>query len=220
MERHFDEELAGLKHTLVRMAGLAEDMIGDAMRMLVERDASVRDELNRHEVEVNQMQRDVDEICLKLLALHQPTASDLRFILGAIKTNSELERLADLAINILHKAQRLAEQPPLITFTVLPEMAALAAGMVKDSIHAYVNRSVDEARAVILRDARLNEMKAQATDKLLAMMRADAATLERAVNVLLVTRNIERIGDHAKNIAENAIFVAEGRDVRHRRECG
>jgi len=220
MERHFDEELAGLKHTLIRMAGLTEDMIGDAMRMLVARDASVRDELNRHEDEVNQMQRDVDEICLKLIALHQPTASDLRFILGAIKTNSELERLADLAINILHKAQRLAEQPPLAMLTVLPEMATLAVGMVKDSIHAYVNRSVDEARAVILRDARVNELKAQATDDVLAMMRADAATLNRAVNVLLVTRNIERIGDHAKNIAENAIFVAEGRDVRHRRECG
>jgi phosphate transport system protein len=102
MERHFDEELAGLKYTLIRMAGLTEDMIGDAMRMLVERDASVCDALNRHEGEVNQMQRDVDEICLKLIALHQPTASDLRFILGAIKTNSELERLADLAINILH----------------------------------------------------------------------------------------------------------------------
>ena len=220
MERHFDEELAGLKYTLIRMAGLTEDMIGDAMRMLVERDASVCDALNRHEGEVNQMQRDVDEICLKLIALHQPTASDLRFILGAIKTNSELERLADLAINILHKAQRLATQLPLTTLTVLPEMAALATGMVKDSIHAYVNRSVDEARAVIMRDAHVNELKAQATHTILAMMSADTSTLSRAVDVLLVTRNIERIGDHAKNIAENAIFVAEGRDVRHRHDFG
>ena len=218
MERHFDEELAELKHMLVKMAGTAEQMFNDAVLMLVQRDESVRDAVNRHEHEVNQMQCEVDDRCTRLIALHQPTASDLRFILGSIRTNADIERLADEAVNIMHKAERLLEEPPVTQFVVIPEMAAIAAGMVKDSIHAYVNGAVDEAREVILRDAQINELKKQATARMVDLMTTDPGAVSRALDITLLTRNIERIGDHAKNIAENAIYVAEGRDVRHRRD--
>jgi len=218
MERHFHEELSELKHLLVKMAGTAEQMIGDAIRMLVHRDESVRDAIAGHEHEVNRMQCELDEQCSKLIALHQPTASDLRFILGCIKTNGEVERLADEAVNISHKAERLLHEPPVTDFIVIPEMAAMAAAMVKDSIHAYVNGNVEEARAVIVRDAAINSLKGKATDRMLALMTSTPAAIPRALDIIMVTRNIERIGDHAKNICENAIYVAEGRDIRHPRD--
>ncbi|NLF40929.1 phosphate signaling complex protein PhoU [bacterium] len=218
MQRHFHEELAALKHELVRMAALAETMIGDAITVLVRRDAAPLTAIAGMEEQVNAMQREIDETCLRLIALHQPTASDLRFIIGAIKTNGELERLADQAVNISHKAERLLEELPLTTFVLIPRMSSIASSMVKDALHAYVNLDTAQARRVILSDEQLNELKATVTNEMTALMRKEPATITRALDIILVTRNIERIGDHAKNIAENAVFVAEGRDIRHTHE--
>lgn len=218
MERHFDEELAALKHTLVKMAGVAERMIGDAIHMLVDRDAAVFAAINEHERDVNQMQCAVDEMCIRLIALHQPAASNLRFILGCIKTNADIERLADQAVNVAQRAEHLIHEPPVTQFVIIPEMAAVATGMVRDSIHAYVNRNVDEARAVIARDRQLNEMKDETMVKMAEIMTKDPSTAHRCLDVAFVAHNIERMGDHAKNIAENAIFIAEGRDIRHHHE--
>lgn len=215
MERHFDEQLAALKHQLIRMSALAELMITDAIKMLVQRDGSVLPAINQHEAEVNRLQLEVDEICLTLIALHQPAAGDLRFILGAAKTNTDLERLADQAVNISHKAERLMKEAPLKPFVIIPEMARLASAMVKDSLHAYVNREIEKAREIIQRDRYLNELKARVTDELLDFMKSDPASAGRALDIILVAHNLERIGDHAKNIAENTIFVVEGKDIRH-----
>jgi len=215
MERHFDACLDSLKHLLLSMSALAEQMIADAVKALVERDAAVLPRVYEHEERVNQLQKDVDEMCFTLIALHQPAAADLRFILAASKINTDLERLADQAVNICHKAERLITQPPVKDFAIIPEMAVIARGMVKDSLHAYVNRDVDTARDVIMRDRRLNEGKVAVTENLAQVMMANPAAIPRALDIVLVSHNLERIGDHAKNIAENVIFVVQGKDVRH-----
>ena len=215
MERHMDELLAGLKLQLVKMSALTEGMIADALKMLVNRDESLMAVVERNECAVNLMQVEIDEMCLNLIALHQPTAGDLRFILGAAKTNAELERMADQAVNICEKALRLIHEPPLKPFVILPQMATLAGGMMKDSLHAFVNRDVQRARNVFARDDRLDDLNRAITEELGRIMGEDNSTAPRAIDLVLVAHSLERIGDHATNIAENTIFVVEGRDVRH-----
>jgi len=216
MERHFDEQLAELKLRLTKMSALAESMIAASIRLLVDRNASAGRAVMSQEDEVNRMQVEIDEMCLALIALHQPAARDLRFLIGAVKTNAELERLADQAVNICSKAQRLIAEPPLGACGDISRMADIAKSMLKDSLHAYVNVDRDRARDILPRDDELDALKASITVELTEKMVGDPSVIRRAVNLLLVARNIERIGDHATNIAENAIFVAEGLDVRHR----
>jgi phosphate transport system protein len=219
MERHFDEELNDLKHRLIKMCALAETMIGDAIKALVQRDAAVLPSILQHETEVNRLQVEIDEACFTMIALHQPAAGDLRFILGAAKTNTDLERLADQAINISNKAERLMKLDPPRPFVIIPQMTDIARGMVRDSLHAYVNRQADKAREVILRDVQLNNLKKEINAEMLEFMQKSPATVPYALDIVLVAHNLERIGDHAKNIAENAIFVVEGKDVRHGTEA-
>jgi phosphate transport system protein len=218
MDRHFDALLAGLKSELTRMSALAEGMIGAAIALLVERDESAIAAIREHEGQVNRLQIQIDEDCLTLIALHQPAASDLRFILGAAKTNTELERLADQAVNICDKAEWLLREPQLKPYDILPRMAAIACGMLRDSLHAYVNRDVQQARGVLARDDEVDGLKRTVTEELIGIMQKDSGAVRRSVALLLIARNLERIGDHATNIAENAIFVAEGKDIRHRAE--
>lgn len=215
MERHFDEQLQALKLQLMKMSALAESMIGDAVKALVERDESVFPVIMQRERQVNRLQIEIDEMCLTLIALHQPAAGDLRFIMGAAKTNADLERLADQAVNISDKAEELIKQPPLRPFVIIPEMATIARGMVRDSLHAFVNRDVDKARDVLARDDQLDDRKARITVELSEYMARESSTVSRALALILISRNLERIGDHATNIAENTIFVVEGRDIRH-----
>ena len=215
MERHFDEQLQTLKLHLIKMSALAETMIADAVKALVERNETVLPLIREREAQVNHMQIEIDEMCLTLIALHQPAAGDLRFILGAAKTNAELERLADQAVNISDKAGQLLQAPPLKPFVIIPEMATIARGMVRDSLHAFVNRDVEKARDVLLRDDQLDERKSRITVELSDFMAKESDTVSRALALVLIARNLERIGDHATNIAENTIFVVEGRDIRH-----
>ncbi len=215
MERHLDECLSELKSRLLEMSACAESMIVRAIAALVDRDASAIPQVYEYEARVNRLQIEVDEMCLRMIALYQPAAFDLRYIIGAVKTNADLERLADLAVNICHKAERLQKEPPLSEFQVVPRMAQIASEMVVESLHAYVERAPDRARAVLARDEALNEGKAQVTAQVLDLMGRDPSHARWALDIALVARNLERIGDHAKNIAENAIFVAEGKDVRH-----
>jgi len=215
MERHFDENLQALKNHLMKMSAMAEVMIADAVKSVVERDASAVNPVYEREELVNQMQIEIDETCLTLIALHQPAASDLRFIMGAAKTNGELERLADEAVNIVQKAEHLLKVPTLKPFEIIPEMATIARGMVRDSLRAFVNRNVDLAREVLLRDDRLDDLKDSIFVVLTTYMAEDPAAVARALDLLLISRYLERIGDHATNIAEITIFVVEGLDVRH-----
>lgn len=215
MERHFDEQLQELKNHLMKMSALAEVMIADAVKTLVDRDPGAIAPVYEREELVNQMDIENDETCLRLIALHQPAASDLRFIMGAVKTNADLERLADEAVNIVEKAERLLHAPQLTPFEIIPEMAVLARGMVRDSLRAFVGRNVDLAREVLLRDDRLDDLNDKISGVLASHMAAAPDAVPRALDLLLTARFLERIGDHATNIAENTIFVVEGLDVRH-----
>ncbi len=215
MERHFDDQLQDLKNHLMKMSALAEVMIADAVKTVVERDEDAISPVYEREELVNHMEIEIDESCLTLIALHQPAAGDLRFIMGAVRTNAELERLADEAVNIVQKAEHLLKAPPLKPFEIIPEMAVLARGMVRDSLRSFVNQSVDLAREVLLRDDRLDDLKAKIADELTAYMTQDTAAISRGLDLLLIARFLERIGDHATNIAEITIFVVEGLDVRH-----
>lgn len=218
MERHFDEQLAGLKALLIKMSALAELMITDALRVLVNRDAATAEVVARHEQLVNDLQIEVDELCLTLIATHQPVAGDLRYLLGAVKTNTDIERFADLAVNICEKAVILLNYPPVKPFVIIPEMAAITNGMVKDSLHAYVNRDATLARSVLARDDEVDNRKRRVTNELAEHIRHFPETTTAALELILVARDLERIGDHATNIAENAIFVVQGKDVRHNAE--
>ena len=215
MERHFDENLQALKYHLIKMSAIAEVMIADAVKAVVERQETAISPVHEREQQVNHMQIEIDETCLTLIALHQPAAGDLRFILGAAKTNAELERLADEAVNIVQRAGHLLKEPALKPFEIIPEMAMIARGMVRDSLHSFVNRNVDLAREVLLRDDRLDDLKLKISDELTVCMTTDPSSVSRALDLLLISRYLERIGDHATNIAENTIFVVEGRDIRH-----
>ena len=199
----------------MKMSAIAEVMIADAVKAVVDRNEAVIPGVCQREEQVNTMQVEIDETCLTLIALHQPAAGDLRFILGAAKANAELERLADEAVNIIQRAEHLMKEPSLKPFEIIPEMAMIARGMVRDSLHSFVNRNVDLAREVLLRDDRLDDLKKDVADELTAYMTKDSAAVSRALDLLLISRYLERIGDHATNIAEITIFVVEGRDVRH-----
>lgn len=218
MDRHFDEGLAALKHKLVKMGALTELMIGDAIKVLMDRHPAAIPAVYQHEDQVNHLQVEIDEQCVNLIALHQPVAQDLRFIMGIAKTNCDLERLADQAVNICQKADRLLGEPSLEPYPVIPQMVVIAKEMLKDSLHSFVTSDVPKARAVLTRDDELDALNVKVTDELVDMMKKDPSSISRALTIMLISRNLERIGDHATNIAENTIFVVQGRDVRHHME--
>jgi len=215
MERHFDTELTQLKQQLLKMGGLAETMVDDAVKSLVERDASQLDQIYEREKEVNALQVSIDETCLKLTALYQPTAGDLRFLMGASKINTELERLGDQAINICDVVKKLLQEPQLKPLIDIPKMVSIATDMVRDSLNAFVERNVDKAKAVLMQDDQLDDLKDKIVDELTDYMSKDSGSVSRAVQLICVARNLERIGDHATNIAEDVIFVVQGKDIRH-----
>jgi phosphate transport system protein len=215
IHRHFDEELSSLKEKLLFMASLAESMIYRAVKSLTERDESLFKEVNEAEIKVNHLQIEIDELCLRLLALRQPMATDLRFITSAMKINSELERIGDLAVNIVQRAAVLIKQPQLKPLIDIPRMADLTQKMVKDSLDAFINRDVNLARSVLTRDDEVDALKDQIFRELLTFMLGDQSTIPRALELILVSRHLERIGDHATNICEDIIYLVQGKDIRH-----
>ncbi|MBU1356651.1 MAG: phosphate signaling complex protein PhoU [Candidatus Edwardsbacteria bacterium] len=215
MERHFDTELDQLKQQLLKMGALAEAMIDSAVTALVERNTGQLDQIYEQEKEVNSLQVSIDEDCLRLTALYQPAAGDLRFLLGASKINTELERLGDQAINICEMVNKLLQEPQLKPLIDIPKMVAIATDMVRDSLNAFVERDVSKAKAVLMQDDQLDDLKDKIVAELTEFMTKDSGSISRAIQLILVTRSLERIGDHATNIAEDVIFVVQGRDIRH-----
>jgi len=219
MERHhFDEELQALRNRLLAMAGLVEERVHQAIASLVARRPEVAEAIIRGDKEVNDLQIEIDERCLKLLALQNPMASDLRLITAAMKINADLERIADQAVNIAERTLDLLRVPLLKPLIDIPRMADMAEAMVRDSLDAFVRRDADLARRILERDDQVDDLKDQLFRELLTYMMADPATIERALSLVLVSRAIERIADHATNIAEDVIFVVEAKDVRHHHE--
>ncbi len=215
MMSHFEEELNELKRKLVSMGGLVESMIHFSIKALVDRDTGLTKEVFAKEDEVNRLQMEIDDRCLKLIALYQPTATDLRFITAAMKINSDLERMGDQAINIAETSQDLLKYPPLKPLIDLPKMADIVKYMVKTSLDAFVKKDVETAKAILLKDDDVDALKDQMFRELLTYMISDATNITRAIDLILIARNLERIGDHATNIGEDIIFMVLGKDIRH-----
>ncbi len=215
MERHFDEELKELKAKLLQMASLAEESIARAIKALVERDKKLAEEVIKSDEAINFLEIDVDELCLRLLALRQPIATDLRFITSAFKINSDLERIGDLSVNIAQRALDLMEEPLLKPLIDIPRMAQLAQKMVKDSLDAFVNRDAELARDVCRRDDEVDNLNHQIFRELLTFMIQDPKTITRSVDLILIGRHLERIADHATNIGEDVVYIVKGKTIKH-----
>jgi phosphate transport system protein len=213
--RHFQEELEHLKTRLLEMGGLAEEQVRLAIKALVDRDRDLVDIVLRGDDPINRLHIEIDGRCFTLLALHQPMAADLRAIVSAVKINTDLERVGDLAINIAEAARRYAQHPPVKKLIDIPRMASIAQTMLRDALDAFVRRDTDLAQNVLNEDDALDSLKTQIFRELLTYMLADPSTIEPALDLVLVSRHLERIGDHATNVAEDVIFMVSARDVRH-----
>ena len=215
MKKHYSEKLAGLREQVLRMGGLAEQMTRRVVQALVERDAGILPEVRAMESRVNQLHIEIDEACIELIALRQPAAVDLRFIAAAMKIIVDMERIGDQAINIVERAEVLLTVPPLKPLIDIPRMADIAQEMLKASLDAFVTGDDALAYATILKDDEVDQLKDQVFRELLTYMMADPTTIPRAMELILVSRHLERIADHATNICEDVIFMVKGKDVRH-----
>jgi len=216
--RHFQDELEHLKARLLEMGGLAEDRLRLAVRGLTERDLAIVDRALTGDAAINQLHIEIDDRCFKLLALHQPMAVDLRSIVSAVKINTDLERVGDLAVNIAEAAARYLEHPPVKELIDIPRMADIAQEMLRDALDSYVRRDLALAQQVLDRDDELDLLKTHVFRELLTHMVRSQATIEPSLDLILVSRHLERVGDHATNVAEDVIFMVSAKDVRHQAE--
>jgi phosphate transport system protein len=212
---HFQMELEELKENLLQMAALVEKAISNAVQALVTRDSKLAKKTLKGEDRINKMEIAIDDMCLKLLALKQPMAADLRFITSAMKIITDLERIGDQAVNIAERAISLNEEPQLKPYIDIPRIAEIAQSMVKDVLDAFVNRDSKLARSVCARDDLVDGLNDQVFRELLTYMIADPKTITRAVHLMIVCRCLERIADHATNLAEDVIFMVDALVIKH-----
>lgn len=215
MKKHYSEQLAGLREQVLRMGGLVEQMTRRVVHALVERKAGLLAEVRAMESRVNQLHIEVDEACLELIALRQPAAVDLRFIAAAMKINTDMERIGDQAVNIAQRAESLLAVPLLKPLIDIPRMADIAQEMLKAALDAFVTGDDALAFRTILRDDEVDRLKDRIFRELLTFMMSDPTTIPRAMDLILVSRHLERIADHTTNICEDVIFMVKGKDVRH-----
>ena len=218
MERqipHFREELEALQGRLLEMGGLAEERVRAAVHGLVARDGALFDKVLIGDEPLNQLHVEIDNRCFRLLALHQPMATDLRAIVAAVKINTDLERVGDLAVNIAEAGKRYITHAPVKQLIDIPKMGDIAQAMLRDALDAFVKRDTGLAQQVLNEDDRLDSLKTQVFRDLLTYMLEDQSTVEPAIDLILVSRHLERIGDHATNVAEDVIFMVSALDVRH-----
>jgi phosphate transport system protein len=219
-ERPFDEELKELKERLLEMASRAEEQIGLAVRSLKDRDQAKACEVLDREEAINRLDIEIDEMAMRMLALRQPMAADLRFITGAMKISSDLERIGDLAVNIAERTLEILKYPQLKPLIDIPRMAELAQAMVRDALNAFISGDADLARGVCQRDDEVDKLNHQIFRELLTYMMEDPETITRAVDLILVGRHLERIADHATNIGEDVIYMVKGKTIKHHIEEG
>jgi phosphate transport system protein len=212
---HFREELEALQGRLLEMGGLAEERVRAALEGLVQRDPAIITKVLSGDEPINQLHIEVDNRCFRLLALHQPMATDLRAIVAAVKINTDLERVGDLAVNIAEASKRYIGHAPVKQLIDIPQMGNIAQAMLRDSLDAFVNRDTELAHRVLNEDDRLDALKTQVFRDLLTHMLQNQSTVEPSLDLILVSRHLERIGDHATNIAEDVIFMVSALDVRH-----
>lgn len=215
MVRHFDEELIALKEKILKMGALVEAQIANSIKCLVETDLSLARQTIENDHLVNAMDVQIDEECIRLLALYQPAARDLRFITTAMKITTDLERMSDLSEDICERAIELSQEPLLKPYIDLPRMAEAAQLMVRETLDAFVNKDSVLARKVCADDAFIDKLTAQIFRELVSYMVEDSTTITRAIRISFISKYIERIGDHATNIAEMVVYLVEGKIIRH-----
>ena len=215
LDLHSRGELSQLQERLLTMGGEAEEQVRASIRALVERDSGLAEKVLVSDDSINNFHVEIDGRCFKLLGEAGFDPDDLRLIVSGLKINSDLERIGDIAINIAEATLRYLERPAVKPLIDIPRMAELAQSMLKDSLNAYVRRDVTLAWEVVKRDKEVDALKDQVFRELLSYMLANPATTEGALGLILISRHIERIGDHATNIAEDVIFLVSGQDVRH-----
>jgi phosphate transport system protein len=215
MERQFDEELTGLKEALLKMATLVEESIALSVQALKDRNEELIQHVLVREETINGLDVEIEQRSLKLIALRQPMASDLRMIVAAMKMGGELERIGDQAVNLAERAQELLKVPPLKPLLDIPRMALLAQNMVRDSIRSFVDQDAALAKNVCERDDEVDELHDQVFRELLTYTIADPTTVPRAVELILISRHLERIADHATNISEDVIYLVNGKTIKH-----
>ena len=213
--RHFQQDLDALKERLLAMGGLAEERVREAVHGVKDRDNPALDAVLAGDEPINELHMEVDDRCFKLLALHQPMAADLRVIVAAVKINTDLERVGDLAVNIAEAGKRYLQHPPVKPLIDIPRMGDLAQKMLRDALDAFVRRDMPLAEKVLAEDDTLDALKTQIFRELLTYMLQSPETIEPALDLILISRHLERIGDHATNVAEDVIFILSAKDVRH-----
>ncbi|MBI5847929.1 MAG: phosphate signaling complex protein PhoU [Nitrospirae bacterium] len=211
----FDEELQHLKEKLLRMGSLVEDAIKNSVHALVERDNTLAHTVIDNDRMVNTLDVEIDEESIRLIALRQPKATDLRFITMAMKITTDLERMGDFAVNIAERALELNEEPVLKPYIDIPKMRAIAQGMIRDALDAFVRKDKNLAMNVIMRDDQVDDLKRDVLQELAFFMTRDPSTISRAMKVSFVAQYLERVADHATNIAEMVIYLVEGKIIRH-----
>jgi phosphate transport system protein len=214
-DRNFEEELNRLKETILEMGGVVEEMIARAMKALTERDTKIAEEIIKRDPVANRLELLIDDLCLSLLALRQPAASDLRFITIGLRASKDLERMGDLAVNIAEHALELNKEPQLKPYIDLPRMGAKAQEMVRQALDAFVKRDVVLAQSICEMDDTVDDFDAKIYKELVLLMSKDNQSAPTATRLMLISKDLERIADHATNIAEEVIFMVQGRDIRH-----
>lgn len=215
MERHFEQDLEELKQRLLWMASLAERSVHQAVHAVLESDENLAQTVLQEEDAVNEMQIEIDDRVQRLLALQQPMAIDLRFILAVSRINNDLERIGDQAVNIAQSALRILRHPQVKPYVDLPRMSELVETMVRDSLNALVQKDQELAKSVLARDDEVDRLRDQMFRELLTYMMENSRVVFPAFELILVAKNLERIGDHGTNIAEDVIYIVAGRDIRH-----
>ena len=213
--RDYEGELRKLREQLLRMGAKVEEIITGSIKALLERDSDLATRMISFDRRINQMEVDIDELCLSVLARRQPVASDLRFITMALKLVTDLERIGDLGVNISERVLELNEEPPLKPYVDMPNMANEVQGMLREALDAFVAGDPERAQAVIERDKNIDAYYSQIFRELLTYMMEDAHNIFRATRLQSIAKYLERIGDHATNLAEMVVFMVKGKDIRH-----
>jgi phosphate transport system protein len=216
--RHFQVELDQLKAKLLEMSALVETAIYRSVQGVVEKNEELAQQVIRNEARVNQLEIEIDEMAIALLALQAPMAADLRLVTAAIRINNDLERMGDLAVSMAESALALSKEPVIRPLIDVPHIAGLAQGMVRKALDAFVTRDPELARSVLASDDAVDNLRTASFHELTSFMRNNPADIPQALRLLSVVRNLERVADHATNIAEDVLFLVKGIDVRHHNE--
>ena len=217
-DKKYEEDLKKLHEEILYMGGLVEDQIQKAVKSLVDRDSELAKIIIERDHEVNRLDVEIDELCIRLLALHQPAGKDLRFITTGLKITTDLERIGDMSVNTCERALELNQEPQLKPYIDIPRMARIAQRMTRESLDAFVREDTDLALKVCKDDEEIDQLNSQIFREVIAFMIEDPHTVSRAIKISSISKYLERMADHATNIAEMVIFMVKGKSIRHMKE--